>query len=341
MMRENTAEILELANYKVLTAQNGKEGFQKATDARPDLILCDIMMPELDGYGVLHLLGKDERTANIPFIFLTARAEKQDHRKGMILGADDYLTKPYDDLELLNAVETRLAKNDRLKRSFERSGEGINDFLAEASGTNGMGNLCANKRVKSLKKKDMLYSEGSYPANLFFLQKGKIKEYRSNEQGKEFITNLYKEGDFLGYLDLLQTTVYEQSAVCLEHSEVAIIPKEDFLKLIQGSRAVAYKFIRMLSDNIRDREDKLLHLAYDSVRKRVAESLVSLANRYHEDKSTPFTMAISREDLASMTGTATETVIRMLSDFKDELLIEMKGSTITVLEYERLLRMRN
>ncbi len=341
LMRENTAEILELANYRILTAENGKEGVQKAIQARPDLIICDVMMPELDGYGVLHLLGKDEKTASIPFIFLTARAEKNDHRKGMILGADDYLTKPFDDVDLLSAVETRLSKNDRIKRYFERSNEGIDDFLLEASSVNGMGNLCTNKRVKTLKKKEMLYSEGTYPASLYFLQKGKIKEFRSNDQGKEYITNLYKEGDFLGYLDLLQADSYQQSAVCLELSEVAVIPKDDFLKLFQGSRAVASKFIRMLSDNVRDREEKLLHLAYNSVRKRVAESLVALANRYHEDKSKPFSMAISREDIASMSGTATETVIRMLSDFKDELLIEMKGSTITVLDYDRLVRMRN
>jgi CheY-like chemotaxis protein len=125
MMRENTAEILELANYSVLIAQNGKEGVQIAAQSRPDLIICDIMMPELDGYGVLHLLGKDEKTAHIPFIFLTARAEKQDYRKGMVMGADDYLTKPYDDIELLNAVETRLNKNDSIRRSFQRSAAGF------------------------------------------------------------------------------------------------------------------------------------------------------------------------------------------------------------------------
>ncbi|WP_342088748.1 response regulator [Dyadobacter sp. OTU695] len=341
LMRENTAEILELANYKVVTAQNGREGIQIASQTRPDLIICDIMMPELDGYGVLLLLGKDDRTVNIPFIFLTARAEKQDFRRGMLLGADDYLTKPYDDVELLRAVETRLNKNDRLKRSFERSEEGIDDFLTEAGTMNGLGNLCANKRIKFLKKKDMLYSEGSFPGYLFFLQKGKIKECRNNDQGKEYITGLFKEGDFLGYLDLLQSEPYQQSAVCLEACEVALIPKEDFLNLIQGSRIVASKFIRMLSDNVREREEKLLQLAYDSVRKRVAASLISLVNRYHDDKSKPFAMAISREDIASMAGTATETVIRMLSDFKDERLLELKGSTITILNYEKLARMRN
>jgi CRP-like cAMP-binding protein/CheY-like chemotaxis protein len=341
MMRENTAEILELANYSVLIAQNGKEGVQIAAQSRPDLIICDIMMPELDGYGVLHLLGKDEKTAHIPFIFLTARAEKQDYRKGMVMGADDYLTKPYDDIELLNAVETRLNKNDSIRRSFQRSAAGFDEFLAEASELGGLGNLAANKKVKSLKKRDTLYAEGSYPVSLYFLLKGKVKEYRCNDHGKEYITNLYKEGDFFGYLDLLQAEPYQQTAVCLEASEVAIIPKEDFLKLLQGSRNVAFKFIRMLSDNVKDQEEKLLHLAYNSVRKRVAQALVSLVNRYHDDKSKPFSMAISRDDIASMSATATETVIRVLSDFKGERLLEMKGSTITILEYDKLVRMRN
>jgi len=100
-MRENTAEILELSNYKVFSAPNGKEGVKLVHKEKPDLIICDIMMPELDGYGVLHMLSKNPDTAVIPFIFLTAKAEKADYRKGMSMGADDYLTKPFDDMELL------------------------------------------------------------------------------------------------------------------------------------------------------------------------------------------------------------------------------------------------
>lgn len=109
-MRENTSEILELAGYKVLTAENGKIGVELAQKNLPDLIVCDIMMPVLDGYGVLHLLSKNEDTANIPFIFLSAKAERSDFRKGMEMGADDYVTKPFDDIELLNAIESRLKK---------------------------------------------------------------------------------------------------------------------------------------------------------------------------------------------------------------------------------------
>src|SRR5215212_4777169 len=91
-IRENTAEILELAGYRVVTAQNGKEGIELVNREKPALIICDIMMPVLDGYGVLHMLSKNEETAGIPFIFLTAKAERTDFRKGMEMGADDYLT---------------------------------------------------------------------------------------------------------------------------------------------------------------------------------------------------------------------------------------------------------
>ena len=95
-VRENTAEILRLAPYEVVTAKNGKEGVELAQSEKPDLIICDIMMPVLDGHGVLHLLSKNEETSGIPFIFLTAKAERSDFRKGMEMGADDYLTKPFE-----------------------------------------------------------------------------------------------------------------------------------------------------------------------------------------------------------------------------------------------------
>ncbi|MDR6804344.1 CRP-like cAMP-binding protein/CheY-like chemotaxis protein [Dyadobacter sp. BE34] len=340
-MRENTAEILELANFEVITAQNGKEGVQQAGQHHPDLIICDIMMPELDGYGVLHMLGKDERTASIPFIFLTAKAEKEDYRKGMTMGADDYLTKPYDDVELLNAVEMRLKKSDRLKKQFERSADGFDQFIKEAQAFDPIVKLAEDKKVKVLRKKETIYTEGSFPSHVFFLQKGKVKAYKSNENGKEYITDLLKEGEFFGYLDLLQGAPYEETAIALEKSEVAMIPKDDFFNLLQGNREVASKFIRMLSNEIKEREERLLQLAYNSVRKRVAQALVMLVQRYQEDRSKPFSMAVTREDIASMVGTATETVIRTLSDFKDERLVDMKGSQITVLEYEKLVRMRN
>jgi len=107
-VRDNIAEILELANYDVDTAENGKVGVVKAQEMIPDIIICDIMMPELDGFGVLYMLGRDPRTSGIPFVFLSAMADKSDIRKGMNLGADDYITKPFALSELLARVRAHL-----------------------------------------------------------------------------------------------------------------------------------------------------------------------------------------------------------------------------------------
>src|SRR5215211_377539 len=124
-IRENTAEILDLAGYKTFTAENGKQGVDLALAQKPSVIVCDIMMPELDGYGVLHLLRKNVDTQNIPFIFLTAKTERSDFRKGMEMGADDYITKPFDDIELLNAVEMRLKKSEILGQNYASTPQGL------------------------------------------------------------------------------------------------------------------------------------------------------------------------------------------------------------------------
>lgn len=107
---ENTAEILELAGYKTFMAENGRKGVELAMQEKPSLILCDIMMPELDGYDVLHLIRKNPQTENIPLIFLTAIGGRNDLRKGMAMGADDYIPKPYEEIELLSAVDIGLKK---------------------------------------------------------------------------------------------------------------------------------------------------------------------------------------------------------------------------------------
>lgn len=109
-IRNNTAEILALSNYEVITAKDGKSGVENALKHLPDLIICDIMMPVLDGFGVLHGIQKNDSVKHVPFIFLTAKTERSEIRKGMESGADDYITKPFSGIELLNAVEGRLKK---------------------------------------------------------------------------------------------------------------------------------------------------------------------------------------------------------------------------------------
>jgi DNA-binding NarL/FixJ family response regulator len=116
-MRRNIATILRLERFDVTQAENGRVGLDLVKKDLPDLILCDVMMPELDGHGVLQELRKDTKTANVPFIFLTAKGEKADQRSGMDLGADDYLTKPVAKADLLSAIAARLKRTDQLLSS--------------------------------------------------------------------------------------------------------------------------------------------------------------------------------------------------------------------------------
>lgn len=339
-VRETTAEILELARYRVLTAANGKEGVQVAQRELPDIIICDIMMPELDGYGVLHMLGKDAATAAIPFIFLTAKTEKADLRKGMSLGADDYLTKPFENTELLNAIEVRLKKSEQHKKEFTPTAEGLDAFIAEAKGMDALKDLPAGREVRHFKKKDSLYTEGAHPRGVFFITKGKVKVSGMNDDGKEFVTGLFGEGDFIGFTPLIEDAAYTDTAVAMEDAEAVMIPKDEFFSLLYSSRDVAAKFIRMLSGNVAEMQARLLKLAYNSVRKRVAEALLMLQQRYAREGEN-LNMALAREDLAGMAGTSTETAVRTLSDFKEEGLIAVHGSQVTILDTEKLARMKN
>lgn len=342
-VRENISEILELAGYEVVPAKNGKEGVSLAIQSKPDLIVCDIMMPELDGYGVLHILSKNPETAKIPFIFLTAKAEKDDFRKGMTLGADDYLTKPFDDIELLDAVETRLKKGEMLKKEFAKNLNGLNEFMHTASGLDELKNLSKDRKIRHYKVKTNIYLEGDSATALYFINQGEVKTYKTNNDGKDYITGLYKAGDFIGYMDLLQGNVHNESAMVLDDAEICLIPKDDFMGLIYNNREVSARFIKILSDNLAEKEMQLLTLAYSSVRQRVAEAILMLQER--EEKAVPqgtqVAINITRENLAGIVGTAIESVIRTLSDFKDEKLIEIKGKKIIVINKNGLIRVKN
>jgi DNA-binding response OmpR family regulator len=338
---ENIEEILDMAGYQVFTANNGMEGVDQAIKQGPDLIICDIMMPELDGYGVLHLLSKNTKTAAIPFIFLTAKADRVDFRKGMEMGADDYITKPFEGVELLNAVEMRLRKTEILRTEFAANAEGVNNFLKEAKDSANVSLTDGDREIRLIKKKQMLYTNGQRPVGLYFVCKGKIKTYQTSEEGKELIMSICKEGEFLGYISLLEETLYKDNAEALEDSEVMIIPKSDFVNLINNNAAVSNKFIKLLSSNLAEKEEHLLKLAYNSLRKRVADGLLHVNSKFKKSPSDKPKLEVSREDLAQVVGTATESLIRVLSDFKDEKLIENRDGKIVVIEENKLRNILN
>jgi len=338
-IRENTAEILELANYSVVTAENGKIGVEKALETRPDLVICDIMMPVLDGYGVLHIFNKNPDLTGIPFIFLTAKTERTDFRKGMEMGADDYLTKPFDEIELLNAVESRLNRFQQrvagaLQPDYELSPAGVNQFIEDAQSVTGLSSLTIDRKPHAVKKKQYLYSEGDETTRLYFVQSGRVKTFKTNADGKEFITGLYQSGDFFGYTALLEHTNHTDSALTLEDSELMYIPKELFMDLMTRDAEVARRFVELLANRISDREQQLLGMAYSSLRRRVADTLL----RLHEQQGPE--IHYSRDDLAAMVGTATESLIRTLSEFKNDGLIEIAGADIRIAQPDKLKRSR-
>lgn len=331
-VRENTAEILLLAGYTVATAPNGKIGVEKAQSEKPDLIICDIMMPELDGYGVLHILNKNPETASIPFIFLTAKAEKTDMRKGMTLGADDYLTKPFDDTDLLNAIETRLRKRELLLQNYDNTEAGLHSFISDVRKVLQVEDLCKDQKQKSYKKKATVFDEGETSSSLYFIKSGQVKIFKAHPDGKELITSVHKAGEFFGFEAILQSEPYTESAIALEDTELNLIPKADFLTIIYGHVDIAKSFIALLCSKVQEKEKQLLHLAYNSIRQRTAEALLKL----HSLKGSETTLSIAREDLAKMVGTATESVIRVLSDFKDEALIDIVSGKITIKQVGKL-----
>jgi CRP-like cAMP-binding protein/FixJ family two-component response regulator len=335
-IRENTAEILNLAGYKTFIAVNGKKGVEMATQVKPDVIICDIMMPELDGFGVLHLIRMNEDTRQIPFIFLTAKTERSDFRKGMEMGADDYITKPFDDIELLHAVEIRLKKNDILQKQYASSPHGLNNFIDDLKGTGFMKHLASEYETENFSKKQVVYQEGKRPRYLYCIVTGKVKGFKIHPDGKEYITDLYSDGDFIGYPALIKDEPYDDNATAIEDADMILIPRAEFQQMIFRDINIAAKFIRIITQNVKEKEERLLNMAYSSLRKRVASALAELYIKYESETVVKTNIEISREDLAHYIGTATESLIRTLSDFKSNNLIEIKEGKICITDIDKL-----
>ena len=333
-LRENTEELLELYGYTVLTAPNGKIGIHKAKEQLPDLIICDIMMPEVDGYSVLAELSTRESTRLIPFIFLSAITEHKSIRKGMDLGADDYLTKPFEEEDLMSAVESRLAKAELL-RLLKTDIDVPSDQEEEIANLNQLKNYFDDfGEVIQIHEGKSIYEEGARSNSIYLVLKGVVKCHTMDEDGKELITALYHADDFLGFTSLLNNIPYKESATALEDVALAAIPKEELHKIVSENHSISLELMELLSDNITDVKHQLLQMAYSSVRKKTAQTLLQFAEIMNKDASDP--IKISRADLASVAGIATESLIRTLSGFKKEGLIAIEGRNIRIIELKAL-----
>ncbi|KVV14804.1 response regulator [Flavobacterium sp. TAB 87] len=337
-VRDNIVEILELAKYTVSEAANGKAGIELALKIIPDIILCDIMMAELDGYGVLYVLKKHLETSTIPFIFITAKADRMDVRRGMDMGADDYLTKPFDDLELLNAIESRLKKKDVQNAFYGSALDKLDQQLSNIESLTEFKKIIEQQKCRHYKKKQVIHHEGDKALGIYMVISGKIKTIRLAEDGRELMTGIFEADDFLDINVMLSTETYTDTATAIDDSTLCFMPKEQLDELLYQYPDLAAKFISILCQDIREKEEHLLQLAYQSVRKRIAKAIIRLFKIHHADGNC---LKITRNDLAAMSGTASETVSRTLTDFKNEGLIEKTEKGIKMLDINRLINLKN
>lgn len=331
VLRENTAELLELSNYKVLTAANGKIGITIAKEVIPDIIVCDIMMPVVNGYETLKNLSEDQTTRYIPFIFLSAKTEHKDVRKGMNLGADDYITKPFTEEELISAIESRLAKTAILK-DRERS----NTTTTEAIKTlDDLKNFFSdNGAYFNVKKDTKIYREAEHSNYIYLINKGAVKCFQIDKQGKELITGLYKEDDLFGYTSFTNNIPHKETATTIENTELTGISTRQFNEILNQNPKITLELVQLLSNDLILVKDQLLEMAYGTVNKKTAATILKFAEKINRKPNDPIN--ISRSDLASVAGIATETLIRTLASFKKQGIIASDGRSIKVLNLEKL-----
>ncbi|NCO64712.1 MAG: response regulator [Flavobacteriales bacterium] len=336
VLRENTAELLELSGYKVETASNGRAGVEVAKKYQPNIIVCDIMMPELDGYGVLDSLSKNDLTKHIPFIFLSAKTERRDVRKGMDLGADDYITKPFNEEELISAIESRMAKAAIL--NDERQNKGVDeetDGNDEIRTLNDLKNFFDdNGKTFRFLRGDVIYEEGNNSNFIYLIRKGVVKNFKYDHDGKELTTNLYQEDELFGYTSFTQNIPYQESATAIKDCELVGVSKQELKDIIDNNHKITLELIQLLTDNLSGARDQLLDMAYSSVNKKTASTILKFAEKLNNKSGEP--IRISRNDLASVAGIATETLIRTLSSFKKDGLIEIEARNIKILDIQRL-----
>ena len=335
VLRENTAELLELAQYEVVTASNGRKGIAAAKLKLPDIILCDIMMPEIDGYQVLENLAKDQSTQAIPFIFLSAKTERKDVRKGMELGADDYITKPFEEAELVGAIESRLARASILKEMVDHDQISRKEAGLDLRNIDEFKNhIHDHGKEFNFELGEAIYRQGDNSNMVYLILKGVVKTHKLDEQGKELITGIYKADDFFGFTSFTKNIAYKEYASAIEDCHLAGISKEQLKKALENNYNLIMELMQILAESLSDTREQLLEMAYGSVRRKTATTLLRFAEKLKEDDHG--NIHILRSDLAGVAGMATETLIRTLSSFKKEGLIEIRDRNIKILDMNKL-----
>lgn len=333
-IRSSTCEILELASYQVIQASDGKYGIEQAIAERPDIIVTEITMPGLDGFGVLHLLHSKPWFGNVLFIVLCSVLDKKELRRAMEMGADDIIVKPFEGTELLSCIEARIRKQqlrqighlpiDVAKPTLQSE----NELLSY---------LIQDRNIDRYNKKQLIIKEGERPTKVYYMVCGKARSFKTHPDGKDLVIDLYGPGDYIGFEDLLSGSNYSETVETLDYTELAIIPRKDFEEVIQSSTLASKKFIEKLIQRSARLQNRLLWLAYHSLRQKVAAAILQLKQKYNSTPNGTFEINLNRAAFASIAGTATESSIRTLGEFKAEQLIELEADgTIRLVNEKKL-----
>lgn len=196
--------------------------------------------------------------------------------------------------------------------------------------------VAGGKMHQAYSKGQVIFQQGSRAVGLYCVYQGKVKISKLSADGKEQIIRLAREGDVLCYRSLMMGQVCTTAATALTDCVVCLIPRPDFFSLLEQNSQFSNSLLRLMARNLGEAEERLLHTAYKPVRERLAEALLLLYQAFQPDTDTPFSIPVSRDDLAALTGTTKETASRLLSEFRDEGLVATQGSRITVLSEPRL-----
>ncbi len=197
------------------------------------------------------------------------------------------------------------------------------------------------KICSSYKKGETIFRQGAYAAGVYCINAGKIKLSMMGDEGKEQIIRMAKPGDIIGYKALLSGEKYNATAIAIEDTNICFIPKEIFLVILQKDASLSFEMMKVLSNELKRAEEKITHLAQKQVRERMAETILFLKETYGLDKDDHVNIQLSREEIANLVGTATETAIRLLSEFNKEHIIELSGKKIKILNQPKLVKTAN
>ncbi len=199
----------------------------------------------------------------------------------------------------------------------------------------------ALKICSTYKKGEIIFKEGSYAGGVYCINAGKIKLSMMGDEGKEQIVRMAKPGDIIGYKALLSGERYSSTATTIEDSNVCFIPKDIFLVILKKDAALSFEMMRLLSNELKRAEEKITHLAQKPVRERMAETILFLKETYGLDSENHVNVMLTREEIANLVGTATETAIRLLSEFNKDHIIELSGKKIKILDNSKLTKTAN